>query len=141
MILGLTITMQDCFWGIMWGWYYSAFTFFFTIIFSIIVMRRKSIASLIMLAHCYWIMFFLYAIVFLAFFSYIYSNSAYCYTYCYNFKTSAFIALVLFFVQISIIFYIQSFYRVNINLVNKTILLSGFCATFFVYYIAKIFIL
>lgn len=141
MILDLTMTIQDCFWGVMWGWYYSALTFFFTIIFSIIVMKKKSISSLIMLAHCYWIMFFLYAILFLAFFAYIYCNNMYCHTLCYNFKTSFFVALFLFFMQIGIIFYIQSFYRVNIHLLGKTIFLSGFCATFFVYCMAKIFIL
>jgi hypothetical protein len=135
------ITVSDCFWAVMWGWYYSAFAFFFTIVFSIIIMRKKSISSLIMLAHCYWIMFFLYGIMFLCFFGYTYSNNICCYTLSYNLMTSSFIAVLLFFIQIGIVFYIRSFYRANIYLVSKTVALSGFCATFFVYCIAKTFII
>jgi hypothetical protein len=134
------ITIADCFWGIIWGWYYSAFAFFFAIIFSIILMKKKSIASLIMLAHCYWIMFFLYGMLFLSFFGYIFSNNICCDILSYNLVTSCFIAVLLFFAQIGVIVYIRYFYKINLFLIGKTLALSGLFATFFVYCIAKTFI-
>jgi hypothetical protein len=63
-----------------------------------------------------------------------------CYTLNYNLMTSSLIAVLLFFIQIGIVFHIRSFYKINIFLVSKTVALSGFCATFFVYCIAKVFI-
>ncbi len=141
MIFSSIITFQDYFWSIVWGWYYSAFVFFFTIIFSIFIMKKKSISSLIMFAHCYWISFFLYGLLFVIFFLYTHYKGIYCYALSYNLVASCYIAFFLFLLQFAIVLYIRALYRINLKLVGKTVLLSSFCATFFVYYIAKIFVI
>lgn len=140
MILFQTITISDCFWGIMWGWYQSAFAFFFTIIFSIIIMQKESISLLIMLAYCYWVTFFLYGAGFLLLFCYTYFNKIDCYALTYSLQMSGLVAFALFLFQVSLLFCIRYFYRINVSMISKTLILSGSVAAFFVHIIAKSFI-